>query len=80
MPWMGVGKVAVAALLAGGVLVSVDWVGLLGFAGILLAGCAYLVAFAVLVLVMRVAEAGALLVWAKRLLLRRTSAVWPGRI
>lgn len=65
--WGGVGKTAAAAILAGAVLLAFPWTALLGFGGVVLASVVYLLAFALLLLGLRVPEAQTLLEWMRRL-------------
>jgi O-antigen/teichoic acid export membrane protein len=67
IPWASTGKVAAAALLAAAVLAPSVWGQILGPGGMALGSLAYLAAFALLLLVLRVPEAYALLAWARRL-------------
>ncbi len=71
--WGSVARVALAAIAAAAVIVSTAWTDLFGFAGVVLGAVAYAVAFAVLLLMMRVPEALALCDWAKKLVFRRPS-------
>jgi O-antigen/teichoic acid export membrane protein len=71
--WASIGKTSLAAALASVLIVSSAWTDALGFTGIMLAGAAYVAAFALLLLVMRVPEAIVLLDWAKKLMLRGAS-------
>jgi O-antigen/teichoic acid export membrane protein len=68
LPLASIGKTALAALAAAVCIVSPIWTELLGFAGVILGSVAYLAAFALLLLLLRVPEALALLEWVKRLL------------
>jgi O-antigen/teichoic acid export membrane protein len=77
LPWPSVGKTALAALLAGTLIVSSAWEQALGFAGVVVSGCVYLAAFALLLLALRVPEAQVLLGWVKKLMFRRASQVRP---
>jgi hypothetical protein len=67
IPWAGTGKVAVAAALAAAVLATSAWRDTFGLLGMALGSLAYLAAFALLLLALRVPEAYALLAWARRL-------------
>ena len=67
LPWGSTGKVAAAALIAAAVLVPSVWGEIRGLGGIALGSAAYLAAFALLLLALRVPEAYALLAWARRL-------------
>lgn len=67
IPWASIGKVAAAALLAAAVLATFAWDQILGPGGMALGSLAYLAAFALLLLGLRVPEAYALLAWARRL-------------
>lgn len=68
VPWGSTGRVAAAALLAGAVLATSAWRQMFGPGGMALAATAYLAAFVLLLLALRVPEAYALLAWARRLL------------
>lgn len=68
LPWLSVGKTALASISAAAFIVSPVWTQLLGFAGVIFGSVAYLGAFALLLLLLRVPEALALLEWLKRLL------------
>ncbi len=72
--WSSTARVAVAALVAGGVLATSVWIRAFGPAGILLGSAIYLAVFVVLLLVLRVPEAHALLAWVRRLLPAFTTA------
>lgn len=74
IPWAGVGKTAAAALTAGVILLPAGWTQLLGFGGVVLASIAYLGAFALLLIAMRVPEAYELLGWLRRILPARAAA------
>jgi O-antigen/teichoic acid export membrane protein len=63
VPWGPVARVAVAALLAGILVVSDVWTDTFGFAGILLAGTLYLTAFVVALLLLKVPQAELLTSW-----------------
>lgn len=67
VPWASTGKVAAAALLAAVVLAPSAWGQMLGAGGLALGSMAYLAAFALLILGLRVPEAHALFAWARRL-------------
>lgn len=67
IPWASTGKVAAATLLAASVLATPVWGQMRGPTGMVLGTLAYLAAFALLLLVLRVPEAYALLAWARRL-------------
>lgn len=66
IPWGSTLRVAVAALVAAGVLATSAWLEIFGPAGIVLAAIAYLTAFALLLLALKVPEAHLLLTWARR--------------
>jgi O-antigen/teichoic acid export membrane protein len=68
IPWAGTGKVALAALMAAAVLASIPWVRVLGPGGMAVGSLAYLAAFGLLILGLRVPEAHALLAWTRRLM------------
>lgn len=67
IPWASTGKVAAAALIAAAVLAGFTWIQTFGPAGIVLGSMAYLAAFVLLLLALRVPEAHLLLAWARRL-------------
>lgn len=67
VPWGRTGRVAAAAALAGAVLATSAWQQLLGPGGMALAAVAYVAAFTLLLLGLKVPEAYALLTWARRL-------------
>jgi len=73
IPWASTGRVAAAALLASIVLVPDAWQ-MLGLGGIALGSLAYLMAFSLLLLALRVPEAYVLLAWARRLVPTLTTA------
>ena len=66
IPWASAGKVAAAALIAAAVLATPVWGQMRGPSGMVLGSLAYLAAFVLLLLVLRVPEAYALLAWARR--------------
>jgi O-antigen/teichoic acid export membrane protein len=78
VPWLSIGKTALAALVAGTLIVSSAWEQGLGFAGIVVSGCIYLAAFALLLLALRVPEAQVLLVWVKKLIARDVRSAHEG--
>jgi O-antigen/teichoic acid export membrane protein len=57
IPWGSVGRTLLAALLACAVVISPIWTDTLGFAGVIFAGATYMVAYAVLLKLLRVPEA-----------------------
>ena len=67
IPWSSAGRVALAAALAAVVLATSAWRDWFGPGGMALGSIAYLAAFALLLLALRVPEAHALLAWARRL-------------
>jgi O-antigen/teichoic acid export membrane protein len=73
LPWWSIAKVALAAAGAGLLIVSSVWTEAFGRLGIALAGVAYVTAFALALLMMRIPEAAVLQAWGKRLVLRRAS-------
>jgi O-antigen/teichoic acid export membrane protein len=79
LAWASIGKVALAALLACGVIASPWWTEALGVVGIVPAAATYLGVFAALLLMLRVPEAFTLLEWVKRLLSRRARAARPSQ-
>jgi O-antigen/teichoic acid export membrane protein len=70
VPWNSIAKTALAAAMASVLIVSSVWTEVFGRAGIAIAGLVYLVAFAVLLQLMRIPEAMVLQAWGKRLVLR----------
>ena len=74
IPWASIGKVALAAALAGAVLATPAWRDTFGPAGMALASIVYLAAFTLLLLALRVPEAYVLLAWARRLVPAFTAA------
>ena len=74
LPWRSIGKTALAAAVASLLIVSSVWTEVFGRLGIVLAGLAYLAAFAVLLQVMHIPEALVLQAWGKRLVFRRGAA------
>jgi len=68
LPMTSIGKTALSAIAAAAFIASPIWTELLGFAGVILGSVAYLAAFALLLLLLRVPEALALVEWMKRLL------------
>jgi O-antigen/teichoic acid export membrane protein len=73
IPWGSTGKVVLAALIAAAVLAA-DWTQAFGPGGMLLGGVAYLAAFALVLLALRVPEAHVLLAWGRRLVPHLTAA------
>jgi O-antigen/teichoic acid export membrane protein len=73
LPWRSIGKAALAAAVAGLLIVSSVWTEVFGRLGIVLAGLAYLAAFAALLQVMHIPEAMVLQAWGKRLVFRRAA-------
>lgn len=65
--WSSIGRTAAAAALAAAILIAFPWRELFGFAGLVLASAAYLLAFALLTLALRVPEARTLFAWMRRL-------------
>jgi O-antigen/teichoic acid export membrane protein len=74
VPWRSIAKIALAAAMAGVLIVSSVWTDVFGRAGIAIAGVVYLAAFALLLQMMRIPEAMVLQAWGKRLVLRHTQA------
>jgi len=66
IPWASTGRVTAATVLAAAVLVPA-WEQMLGAGGLVVGSLAYLAAFALLLLALRVPEAYVLLAWARRL-------------
>lgn len=73
VPWRSVGGTAVAAVVAGTVILSPVWTETLGFIGVFAGSAAYVAVFGTLLTLMRVPEALVLLEWARRLLRFQTS-------
>jgi|SRR5581483_2579709 len=67
LPWRSIAKTAMAAAVAGLLVVSSVWTEVFGRPGIVLAGLAYLAAFVLLLQAMHVPEAMVLQAWGKRL-------------
>lgn len=67
IPWRSTGRVTLAAALAAVVLATSAWTDTFGPAGMVLGSAVYLVAFALLLLALRVPEAFGLIAWARRL-------------
>jgi O-antigen/teichoic acid export membrane protein len=72
LPWRSIAKTALAAAMASVLIVSSVWTDVFGRGGIVLAGGVYLVAFALLLQLMRIPEATVLQAWGKRLVLPHT--------
>jgi O-antigen/teichoic acid export membrane protein len=66
IPWASTLKVAVAAVVAAGVLATSAWLQVFGPAGIVLGSLVYLASFAMLLLALKVPEAHLLLAWVRR--------------
>jgi O-antigen/teichoic acid export membrane protein len=60
-PWRSIGRIAVSALLAAGVIVGSEWINIFGKPGVVIASLAYAVTFVVLLRVTGVPEAKELL-------------------
>jgi O-antigen/teichoic acid export membrane protein len=73
LPWWSIARTALAASVASVLIANSVWTDVFGQAGIVLAGLAYLAAFALLLQVMRIPEAMVLQAWGKRLVFRRAS-------
>jgi O-antigen/teichoic acid export membrane protein len=73
LPWRSIARTAVAAGVAALLIVSSVWTEVFGRLGIVLAGLAYMAAFAVLLQVMHIPEAMVLQAWGKRLVFRRAA-------
>jgi O-antigen/teichoic acid export membrane protein len=73
LPWRSIAKTALAAAVASLIIVSSVWTEVFGRLGIVLAGIAYLAAFALLLQVMHIPEAMVLQAWGKRLVFRRAA-------
>lgn len=74
IPWASTGRVALAAVLAAAVLATSAWRDKFGAGGMALGSIAYLAAFTLLLLALKVPEAYALLAWARRLVPTFTAA------
>ncbi len=66
IPWSSISRSLIAAVVAGGVVVSPMWTDTFGFAGVVLAGAAYMVAYVVLLKLLRVPEADMLFASVRR--------------
>jgi O-antigen/teichoic acid export membrane protein len=73
LPWWSIARTASAAAVASVLIANSVWTDVFGRAGIVVAGLAYLAAFALLLQVMRIPEAMVLQAWGKRLMFRRAS-------
>jgi O-antigen/teichoic acid export membrane protein len=73
LPWRSIARTGLAAAVASVLIANSVWTEVFGRAGIVLAGLAYLAAFALLLQVMRIPEAMVLQAWGKRLVFRRAS-------
>jgi O-antigen/teichoic acid export membrane protein len=73
LPWWSIARTALAAAVASVLIANSVWTEVFGRSGIVLAGLAYLAAFALLLNVMRIPEAMVLQAWGKRLVFRRAS-------
>jgi O-antigen/teichoic acid export membrane protein len=73
LPWWSIARTALAAAVASVLIANSVWTEVFGRAGIVVAGLAYLAAFALLLQVMRIPEAMVLQAWGKRLVFRRAS-------
>jgi O-antigen/teichoic acid export membrane protein len=73
LPWWSIARTALAAAVASVLIANSVWTEVFGRAGIVLAGLAYLAAFALVLQVMRIPEAMVLQAWGKRLVFRRAS-------
>jgi O-antigen/teichoic acid export membrane protein len=73
LPWWSIARTALAAAVASVLIANSVWTEVFGRAGIMLAGLAYLAAFALLLQVMRIPEAMVLQAWGKRLVFRCAS-------
>ena len=70
LPWWSIARTALAAAVASVLIANSVWTEVFGRAGIVVAGLAYLAAFALLLQVMRIPEAMVLQAWGKRLVFR----------
>ena len=68
IPWSSIARTALAAVLASAVVISPMWTEAFGFAGVFFAGATYMLAYVVLLKLLRVPEAEALLTAAWRAL------------
>ena len=57
IPWRSVGRTVLAAILATAVVITPLWTDTFGFAGVIFAGATYMVAYTVLLKLLRVPEA-----------------------
>jgi O-antigen/teichoic acid export membrane protein len=73
IPWRSIARTALAAAVAALLIANSVWTEVFGRVGIVLAGLAYLAAYAGLLQVLRIPEALVLQAWGKRLVLRRAS-------
>jgi O-antigen/teichoic acid export membrane protein len=73
LPWWSIARTGLAAAVASVLIANSVWTEVFGRAGMVLAGLAYLAAFALLLQVMHIPEAMVLQAWGKRLVLRRAS-------
>jgi O-antigen/teichoic acid export membrane protein len=73
LPWWSIARTALAAAVASVLIANSVWTDVFGRAGVILAGLAYVAAFALLLQMMRIPEAMVLQAWGKRLVFRRTS-------
>lgn len=73
LPWGSIAKTGFAAAVSAVLIANSIWTDTFGRAGVALGSAAYLAAFALVLLAMRVPEAIVLQMWGKRLMCRRTS-------
>jgi hypothetical protein len=73
LPWGSIAKTGFAAAVSAVLIANSIWTDTFGRAGIALGSAAYLAAFALVLLAMRVPEAIVLQMWGKRLMCRSTS-------
>jgi O-antigen/teichoic acid export membrane protein len=74
LPWRSIGRTAMAAAMAGVLILSSAWTDYFGrAAGMVAGGLVYLAAFALLLQLMRIPEAMVLQDWSKRLVFRRAA-------
>ena len=74
LPWLSIGKTALAAAMASVLILSSAWTDVFGrAAGIVISGLIYLAAYALLLQLLRIPEAIVLQAWSKRLVFRRAA-------
>jgi O-antigen/teichoic acid export membrane protein len=66
LPWTSIIRIAVATVIASGVLVTSLWTDVLGIAGVIPASCCYAVAYALVIWMLRVPESAVLIEWVRK--------------